>query len=164
MERSKLKLAVIFLLAVLNLCLLGSVVIQNRQSRLYEDMARTEAVVYLKNNGIAVQEETIPWKSSLSLQSRKAAEQILDGSEVPEEGAVRTCEIQTQRQPETLVVDFVAGLSEAEASCTAISRITEGYQYSSEGTRAVLTPTWRIETDGGTFLLDCAAGELTQLY
>lgn len=40
--------------------------------------------------------------------------------------------------------------------------IQEGYWYSGEEDRAVLTPMWEIETDQGTFLLDCAQGLLTR--
>ena len=162
MERAKLKLAVIFLLAVLNLCLLGLVGLQNRQSKQYEEIARTQAIVYLNNRNIAVEERTVPWQSDLAAQGSKAAEQILDPTEIPAEGIAQTCEIQSQRQPETLLLDFVLGLQELQTSCREIQEITEGYQYSSEGDRAVLTPIWKIETDNGTFRLDCAAGRLTR--
>ena len=43
MERSKLKLAVIFLLAVLDLCLLGIVVWQDHSARSYETAAMEQA-------------------------------------------------------------------------------------------------------------------------
>ena len=43
-----------------------------------------------------------------------------------------------------------------------IHGIQEGYWYSGEEDRAVLTPMWEIETDQGTFLLDCAQGLLTR--
>lgn len=54
-------------------------------------------------------------------------------------------------------MDFVRGLSELGQTCEMIHGIQEGYWYSGED-RAVLTPMWEIETDQGTFLLDCAQG------
>lgn len=42
MERSKLKLTVIFLLVVLNLFLLGSVVLQHHQTQAYEATTRQQ--------------------------------------------------------------------------------------------------------------------------
>ena len=44
-----------------------------------------------------------------------------------------------------------------------IQSIEEGYRYSGEGDRAVLTPMWALTTDQGTFLLDCASGALTPM-
>lgn len=58
-------------------------------------------------------------------------------------------------------MDFVRGLSELGQTCEMIHGIQEGYWYSGED-RAVLTPMWEIETDQGTFLLDCAQGLLTR--
>ena len=52
MERSKLKLTVIFLLTVLDLFLLGSVLMQCHQSRDYARTTQTQILVYLERNGI----------------------------------------------------------------------------------------------------------------
>ncbi len=59
-------------------------------------------------------------------------------------------------------MDFVRALSELGQTCETIHGIQEGYWYSGEEDRAVLTPMWEIETDQGTFLLDCAQGASDQ--
>lgn len=159
MERTKLKLAVIILLAALNLCLLGVVVSQNRQTQRYEELGREQALLYLENRGIAVQEETVPWESSLRETSKPSQDQLLDQKSSPPAGV--TWEVQSMRQPETLLVDFAVGLEEIGTSCSEIRSITEGYTCASDETRAVFTPVWQIETDSGTYRLDCAAGTLT---
>ena len=147
MERSKLKLTVIFLLTVLDLFLLGSVLMQCHQSRDYARTTQTQILVYLERNGIEVQQETIPWESGLSARREDLAD---------------NCEVQPAREPATLLMDFVRGLSELGQTCEMIHGIQEGYWYSGEEDRAVLTPMWEIETDQGTFLLDCAQGLLTR--
>ena len=158
MERSKLKLAVILLLALLNAVLLGMMVQQDRESRLYAETGRTQALVWLKNNGITVQEETIPWESRLAAQGRKLEEQVLTG--LPQGGVPEDCTIQSSRTPESLLRDFVVGLRALGASCGRIETVTEGYVYDEEGHR--LTPVWQIVTDRGTFRLDGASGVLVR--
>lgn len=162
MERSKLKLTVIFLLAVLNLFLLGNVFLQYHQARTYENTTREQTLLYLQNRGIQVDRETVPWESTLSGETETAASQLLPDQSLPAEGLPAHCEIQPARDAATLLMDFVRGLSDLGASCTQIKAIREGYLYSGEGDRAVLTPVWELETDGGTFRLDCAQGTLTQ--
>ena len=61
MERTRLKLAVIFLLAALNVVLLGYVLLQAKQSKDYEDLTRQQIMTYLTDHGIAVSETHIPW-------------------------------------------------------------------------------------------------------
>ena len=56
MERSKLKLTVIFLLVVLNLFLLGSVVLQHHQTQAYEATTRQQILLYLENKNDSVAE------------------------------------------------------------------------------------------------------------
>ncbi|MFR5026812.1 MAG: hypothetical protein ACLTC3_11945 [Evtepia gabavorous] len=162
MERSKLKLTVIFLLTVLDLFLLGSVLMQCHQSRDYARTTQTQILVYLERNGIEVQQETIPWESGLSARREDLADQILPDSEWPAQGLPDNCEVQPAREPATLLMDFVRGPSELGQTCETIHGIQEGYWYSGEEDRAVLTPMWEIETDQGTFLLDCAQGLLTR--
>lgn len=160
MERTKMKLAVIILLAVLNLCLLGVVVGQNRQTQRYEEMGREQALLYLENRGITVQEKTVPWESSLSGTGKPSQNQLLD-----QEGTLPakvTWEVQSMRQAETLLVDFAEGLENLGTSCSEIRSIMEGYTCASDETRAVFTPVWQIETDNGTYRLDCASGTLTR--
>ncbi|MDY3013796.1 MAG: hypothetical protein SOR61_01100 [Evtepia sp.] len=161
MERSKLKLTVIFLLAVLNICLLGIVFVQNRQSHAYEEITYRQATVYLKKNGIDVEPEIIPWDSIFLSQSPGDTAMIMEPENLPKEGFPENCDIQVMREPATLLVDFVQGLSKLEKTCHEITSITEGYHYSGEGARAVLTPMWKIDTDAGVFLLDCGSGELS---
>lgn len=162
MERSKLKLTVIFLLAVLNLFLLGNVFLQYHQSRSYENTTREQMLVYLQNRGIQVDRDTVPWQSTLDTETAEAAGQLLPDQSLPAEGLPAHCEIQPARDAATLLMDFVRGLADLGASCTRIETIREGYLYSGEGERAVLTPVWELATDGGTFRLDCAQGTLTQ--
>ena len=109
-----------------------------------------------------VQQETIPWESGLSARREDLADQILPDSEWPAQGLPDNCEVQPAREPATLLMDFVRGLSELGQTCEMIHGIQEGYGYSGEEDRAVLTPMWEIETDQGTFLLDCAQGLLTR--
>ena len=119
-------------------------------------------LVYLERNGIEVQQETIRGESGLSARREDLADQILPDSEWPAQGLPDNCEVQPAREPATLLMDFVRGLSELGQTCETIHGIQEGYWYSGEEDRAVLTPMWEIETDQGTFLLDCAQGLLTR--
>ena len=64
MERSKLKLTVIFLLVVLNLFLLGSVVLQHHQTQAYEATTRQQILLYLENHNVSVAEEVVPWETA----------------------------------------------------------------------------------------------------
>ena len=48
--------------------------------------------------------------------------------------------VQPAREPATLLMDFVRGLSELGQTCETIHGIQEGYWYSGEEDRAVLTP------------------------
>lgn len=57
----------------------------------------------------------------------------------------------------------VQGLPALGVETVTIQSIEEGYRYSGEGDRAVLTPMWALTTDQGTFLLDCASGALTPM-
>ena len=160
MERSKLKLTVIFLLAVLNLFLLGNVFLQHHQARSYENTTREQVLVYLQRSGVTVDRDTVPWQSALSQQPEEAVSQLLPDQSLPAEGLPTHCEIQPSRGAATLLMDFVGGLTELGETCTRIEAIQEGYQYSGEGDRAVLTPMWELSTDNGTFRLDCAQGTL----
>lgn len=99
MERSKLKLTVIFLLTVLDLFLLGSVLMQCHQSRDYARTTQTQILVYLERNGIEVQQETIPWESGLSARREDLADQILPDSEWPAQGLPDNCEVQPPGSP-----------------------------------------------------------------
>ncbi len=160
MERARLKLRVIFLLAVLDLCLLGVVVYQNHDARTYEKLTQDQTLIYLERHGISARRETIPWKTSLEVPVKKLPERILPQTPLPEGGLGESYEVQTMRRPETLVADLVRGIGQRKVSCTELRKITEGYRYAAQGDRAVLTPTWVVETDGGTFYLDCSDGSL----
>lgn len=162
MERSRLKLTVIFLLIVLNLCLLGVVVAQSYQTHSYVKLTREQAVLYLSNHGIQTESGVIPWTSSLEVPVKKLPERILEETPLPEEGLGERYEVQTMRRPETLVADFVRKLDSLNHTCTEITAITEGYRYSSQGDRAVLTPMWAVETDSGVYYLDCYSGTLSE--
>lgn len=162
MERSKLKLTVIFLLAVLNLVLLGCMVVGQHQARSYEKLTQDQILQYLENNGITANRGAIPWQTSLSAQPEDLARQLLPGQTLPDQGLPANCEVQPARAPATLLMDFVQGLDRLGKTCTQLTAVREGYLYSGEGDRAVLTPVWELETDSGTFRLDCASGTLTE--
>ena len=162
MERSKLKQAIIFLLIVLDLCLLAIVLVQGHHTRSYERLAREQVLTYLTNHGIRTRAEVIPWKTELEGTVKELPDKIMEETPLPEEGLGERYEVQVMRRPETLAADFVRGLSDIGASCTQLSQIREGYRYSSQGDRVVLTPMWEIQTDQGVFYLDCAAGILSR--
>lgn len=62
----------------------------------------------------------------------------------------------------TLLLRFLQGIQERELSCGKIDRITPGYLHTAGlASYATLTPAWRLETDGGDYILNCATGELT---
>ena len=93
---------------------------------------------------------------------KKLPERVLPDTPLPESGLGDRYEVETMRRPETLLADFARGLDQLGASCSTIEGITEGYRYLAQGERAVLTPVWVVETDGGTFYLDCADGTLSR--
>lgn len=162
MERTKLKLAVIVLLALLNVCLLSIVLLRHGQARLYEQTGHQQALIYLERQGISVQEENIPWDSALLKPGNDPTSLILTPTSVPVEHIAETWDVQPMAQPETLLVAFSNELKQNGFSCHQIFSITEGYTYTSQGDRAVLTPIWILETDTGMFHLDCASGEISQ--
>ena len=163
MERSKLKLTVIFLLVVLNLFLLGSVVLQHHQTQAYEATTRQQILLYLENHNVSVAEEVVPWETALSTQAEDLTGQLLPQQALPEEGLPADCEIPPARAAATLLMYVVQGLPALGVETVTIQSIEEGYRYSGEGDRAVLTPMWALTTDQGTFLLDCASGALTPM-
>lgn len=162
MERSKLKQTIIFLLIVLNLCLLGIVLVQGHHTRSYEKLTREQALIYLSNHGIQAGEEVIPWKSGLEGTVKQLPGKVLEETPLPSDGLGDRYEVQVMRRPETLIADFVRGLEGMGGSCTRILEIREGYRYFSQGDRAVLTPVWSVQTDQGFFYLDCAAGAVSR--
>lgn len=160
MERAKLKLTVIILLVLLNVFLLGLVLSQNLQSQRYEQEGRAQAMVYLNDHGIQAEEDVIPWES-VFLDARADPSKLL----LEESLHVQTLsswEILSARRSETLVVDFVRGLSELGATCTRIDSISEGYRNTGGGSRVILTPMWEVTTDSGVYQLNCATGEVTK--
>lgn len=161
MERAKLKLTVIILLALLNVLLLSLVLSQNLQSRTYEQDGRTQAQVYLNDRGIQAKEDVIPWESVFLDAKADPGKLLLEESRVPQ-GTVSSWEILSARQPETLVVDFVRGLSDLGETCSRIVSIAEGYVDTGDGSRVILTPVWQISTDVGFYRLNCATGEVTR--
>ncbi len=160
MERAKLKLTVIILLALLNVFLLGLVLSQNMQSRTYEQDGRSQALVYLNDRGIRAAEAVIPWESVFLDTKADPTQLLMEDSQLPQ-GTPSSLEILSARQPETLVVDFARGLSDLGETCSRIDAIAEGYVNTGEGSRVILTPVWRIATDAGSYQLNCATGEVT---
>ena len=87
MERTRLKLAVIFLLAALNVVLLGYVLLQAQQSRAYEDLTRRQAMTYLETHGVLLSESIIPWETDttkIDLDTERTAD--FGGDPIPAEG------------------------------------------------------------------------------
>lgn len=161
MERARLKLAVIFLLAALNIVLLGYVLLQAHQTREYEALTHQQVLTYLNNHGIAISEASIPWKidgKKIDLDTEGAA---LSGDPIPEGGLPDNCEVETSRDAVTLLMDFARGLSDTGASGVQVESIQTGYRYTDQGDRGLITPLWKLETSGQSYYLNCATGEVT---
>lgn len=156
MERAKLKFTVIILLVILNIILLGVVIGQRSQAKVYDEAGQTQVLVYLDQHGISVEHDVIPWESALT-DSRMDPEKA---EYIAGQITTETWEVQAMRRPETLLVDFVTGLSELGTGCTRIASVTEGYVHTVEGERTIFTPVWTIVTDNGSYRLDCANGTL----
>ena len=159
MERTRLKLAVIFLLAALNVVLLGYVLLQAQQSRAYEDLTRQQIMTYLTDHGIAVSETRIPWDEDWRAVVLEEESNNMGGDPLPEGGLPENCEVETARSAVTLLMELVGGLSDLGVS--TIQSIETGYRYAGEGDRGVLTPMWKLETSGQSYYLNCATGEVT---
>ena len=162
MERTRLKLAVIFLLAALNVVLLGYVLLQAQQSRAYEDLTRRQAMTYLETHGVLLSESIIPWETDttkIDLDTERTDD--FGGDPLPAEGLPENCEVEDSRKTVTLLLDLVRGLSDWNASDTEVQAIQTGYRYVGEGDRGVLTPMWKLETSGQSYYLNCATGEVT---
>lgn len=162
MERTRLKLAVIFLLAALNVVLLGYVLLQAQQSRAYEDLTRRQAMTYLETHGVLLSESIIPWETDttkIDLDTERTDD--FGGDPIPTEGLPENCEVEDSRKTVTLLLDLVRGLSDWNASDTEVQAIQTGYRYVGEGDRGVLTPMWKLETSGQSYYLNCATGEVT---
>lgn len=162
MERTRLKLAVIFLLAALNVVLLGYVLLQAQQSRAYEDLTRRQAMTYLETHGVLLSESIIPWETDttkIDLDTERTDD--FGGDPIPAEGLPENYEVEDSRKTVTLLLDLVRGLSDWNASGTEVQAIQTGYRYVGEGDRGVLTPMWKLETSGQSYYLNCATGEVT---
>lgn len=162
MERTRLKLAVIFLLAALNVVLLGYVLLQAQQSRAYEDLTRRQAMTYLETHGVLLSESIIPWETDtmkIDLDTERTDD--FGGDPIPAGGLPENCEVEDSRKTVTLLLDLVRGLSDWNASDTEVQAIQTGYRYVGEGDRGVLTPMWKLETSGQSYYLNCATGKVT---
>ena len=115
MERAKLKFTVIILLVILNVILLGIVINQRGQAKDYEQVGRTQALVYLEQHGISVAEDVIPWEShgkeSRLDPDREAflAEQTTEVTEY-DEGLVRQLIDKITVYDDHLAFEFKSGL------------------------------------------------------
>lgn len=162
MERTRLKLAVIFLLAALNVVLLGYVLLQAQQSRAYEDLTRRQAMTYLETHGVLLSESIIPWETDttkIDLDTERTDD--FGGDPIPAGGLPENCEVETARSAVTLLMELAGGLSDLGVSSATIQSIETGYRYAGEGDRGVLTPMWKLETSGQSYYLNCATGEVT---
>lgn len=93
MEWSKLKAIVLIILAGTNLLLLSFVLRQDLQALAAQRQARQDAIVFLEQNGVSVEEKQIPKEISLPLQrverdreGEAELAQALLGSQVEEQG------------------------------------------------------------------------------
>ena len=161
MERARLKLAVIFLLAALNIVLLGYVLLQAHQTREYEALTHQQVLTYLNNHGIAVSEASIPWDEDWRAVVLEEESSNMGGDPLPEGGLPENCEVETARSAVTLLMELAVGLSDLGVSSATIQSIETGYRYAGEGDRGVLTPMWKLETSGQSYYLNCATGEVT---
>ena len=112
MERTRLKLAVIFLLAALNVVLLGYVLLQAQQSKDYEDLTRQQIMTYLTDHGIAVSETHIPWDEDWRAVVLEEESSNMGGDPLPEGGLPENCEVETARSAVTLLMELAVGLSD----------------------------------------------------
>ena len=160
MERAKLKLAVIFLLAALNIVLLGCVLMQAHETKEYERLARQQVMTYLSDHGISLSEETVPWETDPTEVVLKENDTSMGGDPLPEGGLPENCEVKTSRDAVTLLMDFARGLPDAAASGLQVESIQTGYRYTDQGDRGVLTPMWKLETSVQSYYLNCATGEV----
>ena len=133
MERTRLKLAVIFLLAALNVVLLGYVLLQAQQSRAYEDLTRQQIMTYLTDHGIAVSETHIPWDEDWRAVVLEEESNNMGGDPLPEGGLPENCEVETARSAVTLLMELAVGLSDLGVSSATIQSIETGYRYAGEG-------------------------------
>ena len=92
--------------------------------------------------------EAIPWESGLSTEIQDLPAQLLDPGDLPAEGLPAACEIQPALEAPALLMDFALGAEEAGLTPLTIQAIREGYQYSGEADRAVLTPMWSSPPTG----------------
>ena len=70
--------------------------------------------------------------------------------------------IEGQRLSGTVLVRFLAGVTEGGFVCSRIDEMNAGYLIVSGTTRPVeLTPVWRITTDSGAYYVDAITGELS---
>ena len=109
MERTRLKLAVIFLLAALNVVLLGYVLLQAQQSKDYEDLTRQQIMTYLTDHGIAVSETHIPWDEDWRAVVLEEESSNMGGDPLPEGGLPENCEVETARSAVTLLMGACRG-------------------------------------------------------
>lgn len=161
MERARLKLAVIFLLAALNIVLLGYVLLQAHQTKEYEALTHQQVLTYLNNHGIAVSETCIPWDEDWRTVVLEEASSNMGGDPLPEGGLPENCEVETARSAVTLLMELAVGLSDLGVSSATIQSIETGYRYAGEGDRGVLTPMWKLETSVQSYYLNGATGEVT---
>lgn len=161
MERAKLKLAVIFLLAALNIVLLGCVLMQAHETKEYERLARQQVMTYLQEHGISLSEEAVPWETDQTDIVLGEESDAMGGDPLPEGGLPENCEVETARSAVTLLMELAVGLSDLGVSSATIQSIETGYRYAGEGDRGVITPMWKLETSGQSYYLNCATGEVT---
>lgn len=162
MERARMKLAVIFLLAALNAVLLGYVLVQAHQTKAYEQLTRQQAMTYLEHHGVSISEAVIPWEiepTKIDLDTERTDD--FGGDPIPAEGLPENCEVEDSRKTVTLLLDLVRGLSDLGISNVEIQTIQAGYRYNGAGDRGVLTPMWALETSVQSYYLNCATGEVT---
>ncbi len=161
MERTRLKLAVIFLLAALNVVLLGYVLLQAQQSKDYEDLTRRQIDDLSDDHGIAALRNIIPWDDGLAGDRSGGGEQQHGGRSPPGGGSAG--KLRGGDRPERRDAPHGAcrGLSDLGVSAATIQSIETGYRYAGEGDRGVLTPMWKLETSGQSYYLNCATGEVT---
>lgn len=76
-------------------------------------------------------------------------------------GTVESSRSQTLLSTPTILMRFLASVSEGGSVCSRIEEMTLGYLASGSGRSVSLSPAWRILTDTGAYYVDAVTGAVT---
>ena len=76
-------------------------------------------------------------------------------------GEVENSVTQSLLSTPTILMRFLASVSEGGSVCSRIEAMTPGYLTAGSGRLVQLTPVWRILTDTGAYYVDAVSGTVT---